>query len=188
MPTLKTQTVPVRLSNDTIHYLKDVIRETNARNMSEAVRLIIAERQLNDEAKGGIAPFRYVPAPTKRDRRTRAELAAAAEGSGAAQLPEVSEEIIKEVEPPATRGPDPHAIAGLSLPESCERDEAAEIVSERPAAAQLPKASDNVRDALGYWPSEEDKRPVYPGTMREYEKDPARKMFKPPENRGAAAL
>jgi len=181
MPTVKTQTVPVRLSNDTIHYLKDVIRETNARNMSEAVRLIIAERQLSDESKGGIAPFRYVPAPTKRDRRTRAELAAAAEGSGAAELSEASQ-INKGIVPPATRGPDPHAIAGYNLPESCEDGgKAAEIVRERPAAAEA-MSSEIKEETFDYWPSGEDKRPVYPGTMKEYEKDPARNMFKPPQD------
>ena len=69
MTTDKTKSVQVRLSLETLDYLADV-QIKNRCTLSEAIRLIILERELNDKIGGEIAPFKYLPAPTPRKRKS----------------------------------------------------------------------------------------------------------------------
>ena len=69
MTTDKTKSVQVRLSIETLDYLAQVQKE-NRCTLSEAIRLVILERELNDKIAGEITPFKYLPAPTPRKKKT----------------------------------------------------------------------------------------------------------------------
>jgi len=124
MTTEKTQTIPARLSKEIIGYLDDVIRNSPARSRSDAIRLIVIERMIEDKERGKIGAFKYLPAPTKRDRRPRKNIEPATFPLG---------------EAPPIAGPEPAKKDNLPETEIVER-KASEIVTDR-TEYNLPKAS-----------------------------------------------
>lgn len=99
MTTEKTHTVPVRLSNELIAYLGEIVEKTTAKNTTEAIRFIITERQLRDDARGEIAQFGYIPAPTKRDRRKKAPSGTSEASKDAPHIGDPQTPPLREKEP-----------------------------------------------------------------------------------------
>ena len=121
----------MRLSRDVIDYLEDVVKDTNARNMTEAVRLIIIERMLRDKEAGEIGPFTYAPAPTPRDRRIKR--------SRTIRTGELTTFPLGE--PPANAGPLPAPLRG----------DITKSESEKEVKAELEASGTGEQGANGFW-------------------------------------
>ena len=156
MTTEKTQTIPARLSKEIIGYLDDVIRNSPARSRSDAIRLIVIERMIEDKERGKIGAFKYLPAPTKRDRRPRKKIEPATFPLG---------------EAPPIAGPEP--AKKDNLPET-------EII-ERKASEPVRSTEERTREE-GPKKWAESKKPAYPGTREQWEKEPLKDQFEPPED------
>ena len=137
-------------------YLKMLIREGHASSYANAINLIILERLMTDKKKGEITPFKY-----------RLKDARMSPGPG---LSEIGTENIEEPatfplgEAPPIAGPEPATRDSLPAPEIVER-KASEIMTDR-TEYDLPKTS----------------KPVYPGTKAQWEKEPLKDQFEPPED------
>jgi len=55
-----------RLSESQMEYLRQIVREGWAENVSEAIRLIVTERMARDSGLEAISPFEYRPAKVPR--------------------------------------------------------------------------------------------------------------------------
>ena len=156
----------MRLSREIIDYLGNVVKDTNARNTTEAVRLIILERMLKDKTAGEIAPFTYVPAPTPRDRK--------AKRSRTIKTGEITALPLRDA--PHTAGPVPAPLRG-------DATEVKQVPEIREAGESSARSSEVVGETYGL---KRMNKPVFPGTREEYEEALKQRtisegQFRPPE-------
>jgi len=153
-------------------YLAAIIREGYAKNESEAIKLILLERMLRDKG-GRPSPFKYRVGPTPRNTKGKkregkeigkAEIFEASAPQPEKERTEESEEIRKE---------------STKLRSSSETDSAPlrDAAAYRGSLARTAAAG--ISPTSEYFGSSE--KPIYPGTMEDYEKDPQKNMFNPPE-------
>jgi len=165
-------------------YLNAIIREGYARNGSEAIKLILLERMLKDKG-GKVSPFKYKVGPTPRNTKGKrregreigkakimlaesSETERAAKDPAAAELPKIGEEAAEDQEKKSLPLRDAAAYRG-----ALSRTAAAEI---SPTSEEIGKES---HKSAAYFGS--SSKPVYPGTLEEYEKEPRKNEFLPPE-------
>ena len=138
-------------------YLKMLIREGHASTYGNAINLIILERMMADKKRGEIAPFKYRLIDHRKNPPG----------------PPIADIKTDNIEEPATfplgeappiAGPEPATRDSLPAPEIVEI-KASEIVTDK-TEYNLPKAS----------------KPVYPGTKAQWEKEPLKNLFEPPED------
>ena len=136
-----------RLPENLEKYIEIIIARGYASSFGNALNLIVAERMMRDKERGDVSPFEYRLIDSRRKP----------------EPPIFSEILTDNVKgegtqvPPATRGPDPHAIAGYDLPQGAPGKE----------EAREGATSENIPDNSEFGPMT---APVYPGTLEEYEK------------------
>ena len=147
-----------RLPENLEKYIEIIIARGYASSFGNALNLIVAERMMRDKERGDVSPFEYRLIDSRRKP----------------EPPIFSEILTDNVKgeraqvPPATRGPDPHAAAGLSLP---GEGKASEILTEG-----APSGAD-------FGPMD---KPTFPGTLEQYNEalrtgSITKNMFRPPE-------
>ena len=152
-----------RLPENLEKYIEIIISRGYATSYGNALNLIVTERMMRDKERGDVSPFEYrlIDSRKKPEPPIFSEIRTENVKGEGAQVP------------PATRGPDPHADAGLSLPkrEPTERMESAKILE------------DKVVPVSEFGPMD---KPVFPGTLEQYNEalrtgSITKNMFRPPE-------
>ena len=140
-----------RIPDNLEEYLDILISKGYATTYGNAINLIILERMMRDKTAGTVKPFKY----RLKDART----------NPTKDLKEIETENIDGRtlplrDAPHTRGPDPHRYAGINPTSE---------TAEESSAGDSPSYFGGTRGVR------------YPGTKEEYERDPKRSQFLPPE-------
>jgi len=136
--------ITIRMPETMLDYLDEIVSEGMAKDRSDAVRKIVAERMKRAEGSGTIRPLKV---EVGRDpRKPRSPKKQATKKTRATERPRTR---TKPIEDPR--------LVGRPLPEASDRSE--------PGKVKFGPMS----------------KPAYPGTYPEWEKDPKRDMFAPPE-------